>query len=155
MFRQGFVDEVRSGPTGNEVTKVHAISRLMLNNWIPNLQVSWVKESPRFSQVLLNAGVNDMGGTLINESISTSAGAQYGQLVKPNEFRQLIRDAGRVPAERDTTYGILRLFDDGDDPVGPLDMVVENPEELFGSYQRLIKMDSYRYQHPKHAKQSD
>ncbi len=155
MYRQGFVEGVRSGPTGNEVTKVHAISRLMLDNWIPNLQVSWVKESPRFSQVLLNAGVNDMGGTLINESISTSAGAQYGQLVKPTQFRQLIRDAGRVPAERSTTYKIIRLFDEGDDPVDPLDMVGDNPEERFGSYQRLIKMDSYRYQHPKHAKQAD
>ena len=155
MYRQGFVDGVRAGPTGNEVTRVHAISRLMLDNWIPNLQVSWVKESPRFSQVLLNAGVNDMGGTLMNESISTSAGAQYGQLVKPGQFRQLIRDAGRVPAERSTTYEIRHLFDDGDDPVDPLDLVGDNPEERFGSYQRLIKMDTYRFQHPKHANKSE
>ena len=151
MYSRGFVERVRTGPTGNEVTKVHAISRLMLNNWIPNLQVSWVKESPRFSQVLLGAGVNDMGGTLMNESISTSAGAQYGQLVKPGQFRQLIRDAGRVPAERFTTYKINRLFDDGDDPVDPLDLVGDNPEERFGSYHRLIKMDTYRFQHPRHA----
>ena len=155
MYRQGFVDGVRAGPTGNEVTRVHAISRLMLDNWIPNLQVSWVKESPRFSQVLLNAGVNDMGGTLINESISTSAGAQYGQLVKPGQFRQLIREAGRVPAERSTTYEIRRLFDHGDDPVDPLDLVGDNPEERFGSYQRLIKMDTYRFQHPKYANKSE
>ena len=150
MYGRGFVEGVRSGPTGNEVLKVHAISRLMLDNWIPNLQVSWVKESLRFAQVLLGAGVNDMGGTLINESISTSAGAQYGQLVKPGEFRQLIRDAGRVPAERHTTYEIRRVFDDGDDPVDPLDLVEGNPEERFGSYHRLIKMDSYRFQHPRH-----
>ena len=155
MYSGGFVEGVRAGPTGNEVTKVHAISRLMLNNWIPNLQVSWVKESLRFSQVLLGAGVNDMGGTLINESISTSAGAQYGQMVKPGQFRQLIRDAGRIPAERFTTYKINRVFDDGDDPVDPLDLVGDNPEERFGSYHRLIKMDTYRFQHPKHAGQPE
>ena len=131
MYSRGLVEGVRTGPTGNEVMKVHAISRLMLDNWIPNLQVSWVKESLRFSQVLLGAGVNDMGGTLINESISTSAGAQYGQLVKPGQFRQLIRDAGRVPAERYTTYKIRRVYDDGDDPVDPLDLVEGNPEERF------------------------
>ena len=155
MYREGFIPDVRTGPTGNEVLKVHAISRLMLDNWIPNLQVSWVKESLRFSQTLLNAGVNDLGGTLINESISTSAGAQYGQLVRPGQFRQLIRDAGRVPAERYTTYGIRRVFDDGDDPVEPLDLVGDDPEERFGSFQRLIKMDTYRFQHPKHAKQPE
>ena len=153
MYSKSLVDGVRTGPTGNEVMKVHAISRLMLDNWIPNLQVSWVKESPRFSQVLLHAGVNDMGGTLINESISTSAGAQYGQLVKPGQFRQLIRDAGRVPAERHTTYTDLRVFDNpDDDPVEPLDLVGDNPEERFGSYARLIKMDDFRYKHPRHPR---
>ncbi len=152
MYGRDLVDGVRAGPTGNEVMKVHAVSRLMLDSWIPNLQVSWVKESLRFSQVLLGAGVNDMGGTLINESISTSAGAQYGQLVKPGQFRQLIRDSGRVPAERYTTYKIRRLFDDSDDPVDPLDLVGDNPEERFGSYHRLINMDTYRFQHPRHAK---
>ena len=151
MYSRGLVEGVREGPSGSEVVKLHAISRLMLNNWIPNLQVSWVKESLRFSQMLLTAGVNDMGGTLINESISTAAGAQYGQLVKPGQFRQLIRDAGRIPAERYTTYEIRRLFDEGDDPVDPLDLVDGDPEERFGSYHRLIKLDSYRFQHPKHA----
>ncbi len=152
MFRRELVEGVRTGPTGNEVVKMHAVSRLMLDNWIPNLQVSWVKESLRFSQVLLGAGVNDMGGTLINESISTSAGAQYGQLVKPGQFRQIIRDAGRVPAERHTTYRIRRIFNDDDDPMDPLDLVGDDPEERFGSYQRLIDMDTYRFQHPRHVR---
>ena len=151
MYSRGLVEGVRTGPTGNEVVKMHAVSRLMLNNWIPNLQVSWVKESLRLSQLLLNAGVNDMGGTLINESISTAAGAQYGQLVRPGQFRQVIRDAGRVPAERYTTYKIRHIFDDGVDPVEPLDLVGDNPEEQFGSYQKLIKMDSFRFEHPKHS----
>ncbi|HXH09856.1 MAG TPA: 5-amino-6-(D-ribitylamino)uracil--L-tyrosine 4-hydroxyphenyl transferase CofH [Alphaproteobacteria bacterium] len=149
MYRRGLLDGIRSGPTGVEVMKVHAVSRLMLNNWIPNLQVSWVKEGQRFGQVLLTAGVNDMGGTLINESISTSAGAQYGQLVRPAEFRQLIREAGRVPAERHTTYTLKRVFDDpADDPVDPLDQVDEKSAERFGSYFQLIKMDDFRFQHP-------
>ena len=155
MFSRSLVENVRTGPTGNEVMKVHAVSRLMLDNWIPNLQVSWVKESLRFAQVLLGAGVNDMGGTLINESISTSAGAQHGQLVKPGEFRQLIRDAGRIPAERYTTYKIHRLFDDTDDPLDPLDLVEGDLDERFGSFHRLIKMDSYRFQHPKYASQRE
>ena len=154
MYSRGLVDGVREGPTGNEVLKVHAISRLMLDNWIPNLQVSWVKESLRFSQTLLNAGVNDMGGTLINESISTSAGAQYGQLVKPGQFRQLIRDAGRVPAERYTTYKLRHVYDEDDDPLEPLDLMEGSSDERFGSYQRLIKMDSFRYQHPRHVDRS-
>ena len=154
MYSRSFVDGVREGPTGSEVMKLHAVSRLMLDNWIPNLQVSWVKESLRFSQTLLSAGVNDMGGTLINESISTAAGAQYGQLVRPRQFRDLIRDAGRVPAERYTTYGIRRVFDDGDDPVEPLDMVGDDAEERFGSYQRLIEMDGFRFEHPRHAREA-
>jgi FO synthase subunit 2 len=156
MYNRSLVEGVRSGPTGVDVIKVHAISRMMLDNWIPNLQVSWVKEGHRFGQMLLTAGVNDMGGTLINESISTSAGASFGQLVRPAEFRHLIREAGRVPAERHTVYNDLRVFDDPEeDPVEPLDLVGDNPEERFGSYHRLIKMDTYRFQHPKHAGQPE
>ena len=154
MYANGFVEGVRSGPTGMEVLKMHAVARVMLNNWIPNLQVSWVKEGLRFAQSLLGAGVNDMSGTLINESISTSAGAQHGQMVKPSEFRQVIRDAGRTPAERYTTYQLRRIFDNNDDVLDPLDMVQERPDERFGSYHRLIKMDSFRYQHPKYNKQA-
>ena len=63
MFLRGLVDNVRSGPTGMEVVKVHAVARIMLNNWIPNIQASWVKEGSRMSQLLLTAGVNDLGGT--------------------------------------------------------------------------------------------
>ncbi len=154
MYAHEFVEGVRKGPTGMEVLKVHAVARVMLNNWIPNLQVSWVKEGLRFAQSLLGAGVNDMSGTLINESISTAAGAQHGQLLKPSEFRQVIRDAGRIPAERYTTYQIRRVFDDNDEALDPLDMVGDSPEDRFGSFHRLIKMDTFRYQHPKYSKQA-
>ena len=151
MFLKGLVDNVRSGPTGMDVVKVHAIARIMLNNWIPNIQASWVKEGSRMSQLLLTAGVNDLGGTLINESISTSAGAQHGQLMRPAEFRQMIRQAGRVPAERYTTYGLKRVYGQDDGQVDPLDLVGDNVEEIFGSYHRLVKLDTYRFEHPRHA----
>ena len=152
MFMRGLVENVRTGPTGMDVVKVHAIARIMLNNWIPNIQASWVKEGSRMSQVLLTAGVNDLGGTLINESISTAAGAQHGQLMRPWEFRHMIRQAGRIPAERYTTYGTKRLFDDADEEMDPLDLVGDNVEDIFGSYQRLVKLDTYRFVHPRRIK---
>ena len=151
MFLRSLVDNVRSGPTGMDVIKVHAIGRIMLNNWIPNIQASWVKEGSRMSQLLLTAGVNDLGGTLINESISTSAGAQHGQLMRPSEFREMIRQAGRVPAERYTTYELKRIFDQDDGQVDPLDLIGDNVEEIFGSYHRLVKLDTYRFEHPRQA----
>ena len=125
----------------------------MLNNWIPNLQVSWPKEGAVFAQELLSAGVNDMGGTLINESISTAAGAPFGQLLRPRELRQLIRDSGKIPAERYTNYKIRQIFDNGDDPIDALDVIDEESEKRFGSYQKLIKMEGYRYAHPKYISQ--
>ena len=149
MHFQQTVDGLRSGATGSEVLKVHAIARIMLNNWIPNIQASWVKEGLRLSQLLLLAGVNDLGGSLINESISTAAGAQHGQLVRPSEFRSTIRDVGRVPAERYTTYKIKRVFDEHDDPQDPLDLLEGNLEERFGTYHSMVQMKGFRFVHPK------
>ena len=154
MFMKELVDGVRSGPTGMDVIKVHAIARIMLNNWIPNVQASWVKEGSRMSQLLLTAGVNDLGGTLINESISTAAGAQHGQLMRPSEFREMIRQAGRIPAERYTTYQIKRVFNDDDRELDPLDLVGDNVEEVFGSYKRLVKLDTFRFEHPNRARKN-
>jgi len=154
MFMKGLVENVRPGPTGIDVIKMHAIARIMLNNWIPNIQASWVKEGPRMSQLLLTAGVNDLGGTLINESISTAAGAQHGQLMRPSEFRQLIREAGRIPAERYTTYKTRRVFSDTDQELDPLDLVGDNVEEIFGSYKRLVKLEDYRFEHPNQVSSS-
>ena len=149
MYLKGTVDGVRSGPTGMDVIKVHAIARIMLNNWIPNIQASWVKEGSRMSQLLLTAGVNDLGGTLINESISTSAGAMHGQLMRPAEFRGMIREAGRTPAERYTTYDIRRIYGEADEALDALDLVGDNVEEIFGSYNRLVQMEDYRFEHPR------
>jgi CofH subfamily radical SAM domain protein len=77
MYRRGLVPGVRQGATGLEVVKMHAVARLFLGPLFRNIQCSWVKEGPKLAQVLLAAGCNDMGGTLINESISTSAGASW------------------------------------------------------------------------------
>ena len=151
MFLKNLVQNVRPGPTGMDVVKMHAIARIMLNNWIPNVQASWVKEGSRMSQLLLTAGVNDLGGTLINESISTAAGAQHGQLMRPSEFRGMVRAAGRVPAERSTTYGLRRVFSESDEELDPLDLVGDNVEEIFGSYNKLVKLDTYRFEHPRRA----
>jgi 7,8-didemethyl-8-hydroxy-5-deazariboflavin synthase CofH subunit len=148
MWRQGRLPELRPGPTGMEVVRVHATARVVLGRDIRNLQVSWVKEGTRMMQILLDAGANDVGGTLINESISTSAGAGHGQLVPPSELRRLIRDTGRVPAERSTTYALRRVFDAADAEVpDALDAAAADPSR-FGSYHQLIKMDRYRYRHP-------
>ena len=150
MFLQGLngTQNVKSGPTGMDVIKMHAISRIVLNNWISNIQASWVKEGDRMSQLLLNSGVNDLGGTLINESISTSAGALHGQLKPPSEFRGMIRDAGRIPAERFTDYQIKNIFDQDEVEHDPLDFVGDNSEEIFGSYKQLITQEEFRYSHP-------
>src|SRR4029453_9840958 len=107
------------GATGVEVIRMHALARVMLGPVLRNIQASWVKEGPKLAQALLDAGANDLGGTLINESISTSAGASDGQLVGPAELRRWIRDAGRVPAERDTLYRIVHRYQAGADPPPP------------------------------------
>ena len=151
MWKRGLVRGLRPGPTGVEVFRVHAVARIVLNRAIPNLQVSWVKEGPRVAQLLLGAGANDLGGTLINESISTAAGAGYGQLISPREMRRLVREAGRVPAERLTTYKVRRLFDAADDEAPePLDLAAADAAR-FGSYRQLVKMDKFRYRHPRRA----
>jgi 7,8-didemethyl-8-hydroxy-5-deazariboflavin synthase CofH subunit len=145
MYRKGTVPNVRPGATGEEVIKMHAVARLMLYPYIKNVQVSWVKEGPKLAQWCLNAGANDLGGTLINESISTAAGATYGQLVPPRELRRWIYDAGRIPAERTTTYAIRRTYNDSEnDPIEPLDEAAEHPER-FGSYFELIHLDRFRF----------
>jgi FO synthase subunit 2 len=140
MYAKGLVPNVRPGATGLEVIRLHALARLMLGPTFGNIQASWVKEGPKLAQMLLT----DLGGTLINESISTSAGAQYGQLVPPTELRRLIRDAGRIPAQRDTLYTLLRRYDDGVEEDSPLDKI-ENAEARFGSYRRLIASGEFRF----------
>ncbi|HLG13367.1 MAG TPA: 5-amino-6-(D-ribitylamino)uracil--L-tyrosine 4-hydroxyphenyl transferase CofH [Blastocatellia bacterium] len=108
LYKSG---DARAGPTAEEHLKVHALSRLMLQGWIDNIQVSWVKISRETAQACLRAGANDYGGTLIDENISRLAGATSGQFLSPEEFRERIWALGRVPAERTTLYRILTLYD--------------------------------------------
>jgi FO synthase subunit 2 len=147
MYNHNLVKGISPGPTGQDVIKMHAVSRIMLNNHIENIQVSWVKEGTKMSQLLLEAGVNDFGGTLINESISTSAGSEYGQIMRPKEIRSLIMSAGRVPAQRNSIYGIVKVFDESDN--GSESLLDTAEVSKFGSYHELIKLDKFRYTHMK------
>ena len=95
----------RPGPTYREAVLVHAVARLALHPWITNIQASWVKLGVEGAQACLQAGANDLGGTLMNESISRAAGADHGQELPPERMEDLIRAAGRVPRQRTTLYG--------------------------------------------------
>jgi 7,8-didemethyl-8-hydroxy-5-deazariboflavin synthase CofH subunit len=147
LFATSDVPGVRPGPTGDDVLRLYATARLMLGHDIPNLQASWVKEGLRTSQLLLSCGVNDLGGTLMNESISTAAGARHGQLMTPATLRRVIRDAGRAPVERDTLYGVIREFGgtSDQDSTEPLD-AIQDPDDVFGSYEALTRDTRFHYE---------
>jgi FO synthase len=95
----------RKGPTFRETVLMHAVARLALNPVLTNIQVSWVKLGREGVRVCLEAGANDMGGTLMNESISRAAGTEHGQELPPLEMEALIRSLGRTPRQRNTVYG--------------------------------------------------
>ncbi|HEY4346595.1 MAG TPA: 5-amino-6-(D-ribitylamino)uracil--L-tyrosine 4-hydroxyphenyl transferase CofH [Gaiellaceae bacterium] len=95
----------RPGPTFGEVLLMHAVGRLALHPAITNIQVSWVKAGPRGVEEALHSGVNDLGGTLMNESISRAAGSAWGQELPPEQMEALIRASGRIPRQRTTLYG--------------------------------------------------
>ncbi len=97
----------RPGPTWDEAVLIHAVARVAFAGLIPNIQASWVKLGLDGGRRLLEAGCNDLGGTLMGEVITRSAGAAHGQEVTPEEFRAVILEAGRVPARRSTTYEVL------------------------------------------------
>ena len=101
MYRLGMA---RRGPTFREAVLMHAVARLVLHPLIPNIQTSWVKMGPAGAAICLKSGANDLGGTLMNESISRAAGTQHGQEFPPHEMEALIRSIGREPMQRDTLY---------------------------------------------------
>jgi FO synthase len=101
MWLQG---RARSGPTFGESLLLHAVARLALHPAITNIQASWVKLGPEGVAAALRAGVNDLGGTLMNESISRSAGSEHGQEMPPEAMELLIRSNGRIPRQRTTLY---------------------------------------------------
>jgi len=101
MYLKG---QARPGPTRREVMLMHAVSRLTLHPVIPNIQVSWVKLGKQGSADCLNAGANDLGGILMNESISRAAGADIGQEMPPEQMDALVRSINRQPLQRGTLY---------------------------------------------------
>ena len=148
---------LRSGATHRERLLTHAVSRIVLHGYIENIQGSWVKEGlDRMKELISYCGVNDVGGTLMNESISTAAGSSHGQMMRPSTLRATIADAGRTPVERSTLYETLRRFDTADDlstaepsgstwqelQVGRLQSLEQLEErdaaEVFGSFGSMI-----------------
>ena len=95
----------RKGPTFRESILMHAVSRIVLHGYIDNIQASWVKMGHRGVVACLNAGVNDLGGTLMNESITRAAGSEHGQETSPQMMLDMIRSADRMPKQRSTAYG--------------------------------------------------
>ncbi|WP_421077371.1 5-amino-6-(D-ribitylamino)uracil--L-tyrosine 4-hydroxyphenyl transferase CofH [Methanothermococcus sp. Ax23] len=97
----------RGGATGLEDLKVYAISRILFKDLIKNIQVSWVKLGFKMAQIGLKCGANDFGGTLMEENISKSAGAEHGVYVSVDEIKDMISRIGRIPKERNTVYEFL------------------------------------------------
>jgi FO synthase len=129
MYLKG---QARRGPTFRETILVHAIARLALNPYLTNIQASWVKMGHRGVVAALNAGCNDLGGTLMNESITRAAGATHGQETSPQQMRAMIKSANRTPRQRTTAY------DDADDNMvarglesGKLDEIVNTPARKY------------------------
>jgi 7,8-didemethyl-8-hydroxy-5-deazariboflavin synthase CofH subunit len=130
----------RSGASMPEDLRLIAVSRLFLRPWITNIQMSWVKMGPKLSQMALMSGANDMGGTLMEESISRESGSQHGENLPAEEMRRLIREVGRIPIQRSTTYGTVARFDDPEkDPPSlepPLERDLAGPERWRLSHQQ-------------------
>ncbi len=146
MYKHHLHEGIKQGGSAKDVLLTHAVARIMLNNLIDNVQMSWVKEGQKMSQLLLMWGANDFGGTLINESISTSAGSDHGQLLQPKQIRHLVREIGRTPAERSTKYELLKVYEEEPNDEG-LD-AVKDPNQ-FGSYFELIKINKFKYKNPR------
>ena len=95
---------------GMDDLKLFCVARIFFQNYIDNIQCSWVKLGPKLAQISLNFGVNDFSGTLMEENISKSAGAEFGEYLSPKEIIEIIKLAGKQPAQRDTLYNILKYY---------------------------------------------
>jgi FO synthase subunit 2 len=95
---------------------------------------------------MLSSGANDLGGCLINESISTSAGSQYGQLLRPKEMRKIISSVGKIPAQRASNYKIIRKFETQEE-IESESILDKIDPTVFGSYKELITFNKFRYRH--------
>jgi FO synthase subunit 2 len=146
MYNLGMIQNLRAGADGAEVLKMHSIARIFFNLLIKNIQVSWVKEGQKLSQIMLSSGANDLGGSLINESISTSAGSQYGQLLRPKEMRKIISSVGKIPAQRASNYKIIHKYETEEERESESILDKIDPT-VFGSYKELITINKFRYKH--------
>jgi len=137
--------DARPGASLPEDLRLIAVARLFLRPWIQNIQMSWVKLGPKVAQVALMSGANDLGGTLMEESISRESGSQHGENLPAEDMRRLIRELGRTPVERATTYEILRRFEDPAldppslEPVRP--RLLSGPERWRLQQQRVARAD--------------
>ena len=122
-------NSVRPGPTDHEVDLMHSVSRIMLNGFIDNIQVSWTKLGAERARNMLSLGVNDLGGTLMNESISRSAGSKHGQEITAAELCEIIRSAGRIPVRRNTIYKSIDIYKDHD-PIDVIPLVERKSDPL-------------------------
>lgn len=143
MFLKELVPNVRRGPTHVEVLRMYAVARIVLHGAIDNIQASWVKQGPAVAAQCLSAGANDFGGTLMNESISTAAGASHGQMLRPSEIRAWIRQAERSPVQRTTVYGTIREFPTEPAVPDPLDALPNG--RGFGTYHQLAGSNQFRF----------
>ena len=122
-------NSVRPGPTDHEVDLMHSVSRIMLNGFIDNIQASWTKLGAERARNMLSLGVNDLGGTLMNESISRSAGSKHGQEITAAELCEIIRSAGRIPVRRNTIYKTIDIYKDHD-PIDVIPLVERKSDPL-------------------------
>ncbi len=133
MYLRG---ESRRGPTWRETVLIHSVARLVLHPGIQNIQTSWVKLGPTGAGLCLNAGANDLGGTLMNETITRSAGASHGQEFSPHRMDELITSLKKVPGQRSTLYGnvteaqIKKSYD-----APPIADVINNPVRKYDKKQ--------------------
>jgi FO synthase len=128
MYLKGMA---RKGPTFREAVLMHAVARLALHPMLTNIQVSWVKLGREGLKLCLNAGANDMGGTLMNESISRAAGTEHGQELPPGDMETLIRSLGRTPRQRNTTYGpVSAERQTAGRDAAPLSPVIQTPPKF-------------------------
>ena len=131
----------RPGASMPEDLRLIAVARLLLRPWIQNIQMSWVKMGPKLAQMALMAGANDFGGTLMEESISRESGADFGENLPAERMRQLIREVGRIPVQRSTTYDVLRRFDDPEKD--PPSLEPEASQELSGPTRWRLRQERF------------
>jgi len=127
----------RAGASMPEDLRLVAVARLFLRPHITNIQVSWVKMGPKLAQLGLQSGANDFGGTLMEESISRESGSHFGENLPREEMLRLIREIGRTPVERTTTYGTVRRYEDPEKD--PASLEPERPPALSGPARALLR----------------